>query len=56
MYDSFQTQLNYVGARIPTQAMQSFMAMKLIAVTGAKENVVYVPKSQTYLEGSDYRP
>ena len=54
MYDSFKTQLNYVGARIPTQAMQSFMAMKLVAVTNATENVVYVPKSQTYLEGSDY--
>lgn len=54
MYDSFKTQLNYVGARIPTQAMQSFMAMNLIAVTNAKKNVVYVPKSQTYLEGSDY--
>ena len=54
MYDSFKTQLNYVGARIPTQAMQSFMAMNLVAVTNAKKNVVYVPKSQTYLEGSDY--
>lgn len=54
MYDSFKTQLNYVGARIPTQAMQSFMAMNLIAVTNTKDNVVYVPKSQTYLEGSDY--
>jgi hypothetical protein len=54
MYDSFKTQLNYIGARIPTQAMQSFMAMNLIAVTNAKKNVVYVPKSQTYLEGSDY--
>ena len=56
MYDSFQKQLNYVGARIPTQAMQSFMAMKLIAFTKVKENAVYVPKSQTYLEGSDYWP
>ena len=54
MYDSFKAQLNYVGARIPTQAMQSFMAMKLIAVTNNKFNAVYVPKSQTYLEGSDY--
>lgn len=54
MYDSFKTQLNYVGARIPTQAMQSFMAMQLIGVVNTKKNVVYVPKSQTYLEGSDY--
>jgi hypothetical protein len=46
--------LNYVGARIPTQAMQSFMAMQLIGVVNTKDNVVYVPKSQTYLEGSDY--
>lgn len=56
MFDSFRKQLNYVGARIPTQAMQSFMAMQLIAVVGTKDNVVYVPKSQTYLEGSDYIP
>lgn len=54
MYDSFKKSLNYVGARIPTQAMQSFMAMNLIAVTKSKFNAVYVPKSQTYLEGSDY--
>lgn len=54
MYDSFKKSLNYVGARIPTQAMQSFMAMNLIAVTRSKFNAVYVPKSQTYLEGSDY--
>jgi len=31
MYESFEKQLNYVGARIPTQAMQSFMPMRTIA-------------------------
>ena len=53
-YESFIKQLYTIGARIPTQAMQSFMAMKTIAVTKTKQNAVYVPKSQTYLEGSDY--
>lgn len=53
-YDSFIRQLYTIGARIPTQAMQSFMAMKTIAVTRTKQNAVYVPKTQTYLQGSDY--
>lgn len=30
MYESFQKQLYYVGARIPTQAMQSFMPMRVV--------------------------
>lgn len=54
MFKSFKQSLLYVGARIPTQAMQSFMPMETIAWVNTDKNVVYVPAMQTYLEGSDY--
>lgn len=53
-YASFIKQLEYVGARIPTQSMQSFMGLKLVDFTNSKVNEVYVPAVQTWLEGSDY--
>ena len=52
---SFLKQLECVGARIPTQAMQSFMPMEIIAYTDVAENQVYVNLSQTWLQGSDYK-
>jgi len=54
MYESFKKQLFYVGARIPTQAMQSFMPMEVIAFADTTKNVIYVPRANTFLEGSDY--
>lgn len=53
-FEAFKQSLNLVGARIPTQAMQSFMPLKVIAFTDDLTNVVYVPRMQTWLEGSDY--
>ena len=53
-YESFLKQLDYVGARIPTQSMQSFMALRLVGFSDSDTNDVYVPKSQTWLQGSDY--
>ena len=53
-YASFIKQLEYIGARIPTQSMQSFMGLKLVDFTNSKVNEVYVPAVQTWLEGSDY--
>lgn len=53
-YESFEKQLNYVGARIPTQSMQSFMALRLVGFSDSDTNDVYVPKAQTWLQGSDY--
>ncbi len=53
-YDSFKRQLNFIGARIPTQSMQSFMPMKVVAFTDSEINDIYVPKVQTWLQGSDY--
>jgi len=51
---AFQAQLLYVGARIPTQSMQSFQALECVGFSDSMKNEVYVPKSQTWLQGSDY--
>ena len=53
-YLAFEEQLNYVGARIPTQSMQSFQRLKLVGFSDSLKNEVYVPKVQTWLQGSDY--
>ena len=46
-YLAFEEQLNYVGARIPTQSMQSFQRLKLVGFSDSLKNEVYVPKVQT---------
>lgn len=53
-YEAFEKSLNLVGARIPTQGMQSFMPMRIVAFTDSEINDIYVPRVQTWLEGSDY--
>lgn len=53
-YQAFEQSLYLVGARIPTQGMQSYMPMKVIMFTDSEVNDIYVPKAQTWLEGSDY--
>lgn len=50
---AFKASLNVVGARIPTQAMQSFMPMRVVAFTDDEYNVIYVPRQQLWLQGSD---
>lgn len=52
-YYAFRASLNIVGARIPTQAMQSFMPMKVVAFTEDTYNTIYVPRTQLWLQGSD---
>lgn len=52
--ESFKKQLLYIGARIPSQSMQSFMPMKVVAFTDSEIADVYVTKYNTWLEGSDY--
>lgn len=52
-YYAFRASLNIVGARIPTQAMQSFMPMKVVAFTNSTTNDIYVPRTQLWLQGSD---
>ena len=53
-YETFKKSLYLVGARIPTQGMQSYMPMKVVMFTDSEVNDIYVPKAQTWLEGSDY--
>ena len=53
-YEAFKQALNFVGARIPTQAMQSYMPFTVICFADTDYNQVYVPKANTGIEGSDY--
>lgn len=53
-YDAFIKSLQFVGARIPTQNMQSFAALEVVAFSDTDTNSIYVPKMITYLEGSDF--
>lgn len=53
--DAFMKSLQFVGARIPTQSMQSFTALEVVSFSDTDTNSIYVPKKITYLEGSDYK-
>lgn len=53
-FNAFKQSLNLVGARIPTQAMQSFMPMRIVAFTDDETANMFVPRMQTWLQGSDY--
>jgi len=46
-FNAFNESLNFVCARIPTQGMQSFMPMRVVAFTDSKINDVYVAKANT---------
>lgn len=52
LYNSFLQSLQFVAARIPTQDLQSFMAMKNVAFTASKGNDVFVTRWQYWLQGS----
>lgn len=54
MWNAFEAQLICVGARIPTQSMQSFMGMEVVGFSDSDKNEIYVPAVQTWLQGSDY--
>lgn len=51
---SFLQHLNILAARIPSQSMQSFMPMKIVAFTESDTNVAYVSTMQILLQGSDF--
>ena len=53
MKESFKLSLNFIGTRIPAQAMQSFQPMKVVGFTDDEVNNVYVNRHNFYLEGSD---
>lgn len=53
-FEAFKQAIEFIGARVPTQAMQSFMPFKVIAFTDTNVNQVYIPRAATALQGSDY--
>ena len=53
-YDAFIETLNFIGARIPTQSMQSFSGARVVRFIDAPTNEVYLPRIIAWLEGSDY--
>lgn len=54
MYNSFILSLNTIAARIPSQSMQSVMAMTTVGFDETGINNVYVSPWQLWLQGSDY--
>lgn len=53
-YKSFLLHLQYIGARIPTQAMQSFADVEVVGFTNSPTNECYMARSITWIAGSDY--
>ena len=53
-YNSFKRSLEYVCARIPSQAFQSVMSMNTVGFIQGDSNDVYVSHWQLTLQGSDY--
>lgn len=43
-YDSFVESLNFIGARIPTQSMQSFSSAKVVSFIDTDTNEIYLPR------------
>lgn len=54
-HTSFLKSLYVVAARIPSQSMQSFMPMKVVAFDNPDINTAHVSTLQILLQGSDYR-
>ena len=53
-YKSFQESLKFIGARIPTQSMQSFSNARVKLFVDTLANDCYMPRVITWLEGSDF--
>ena len=54
VYTSFIKSLDVLAARIPSQTMQSFMPMKVVAFDNPDVNSAYVNYWQIWLQGSDF--
>lgn len=50
----FQDSAKWIASRIPSQTLQSFMAMKCVGWTENSKNMIYVSHIQTFLQGSDF--
>lgn len=53
-WKAYQETLNFIGARIPTQSMQSFSSAKVVMFANIGTNECWLPRVVTWLEGSDY--
>lgn len=53
LYNSFIKTLQMISVRIPTQAFQSIMAVKVKSLTNDESNDVFVSRWQYWLQGSD---
>lgn len=53
LYNSFVRSLQMISVRIPTQAFQSIMAVKVAGLTNDDSNNVFVTRWQFWLQGSD---
>lgn len=53
-HTSFLKSLDVVAARIPSQSMQSFMPMRVVAFDNPDVNTAFVSTMQILLQGSDY--
>lgn len=54
LYNSFKASLNSIVARTPSQTMQSFMPMTIVAFDKSGNNSCYVSDMQVWLQGSDF--
>jgi hypothetical protein len=54
MFNSFKKQLSAIGTRIPSQAMQSMMALECVGYLDADYNEEMASIEMTYIQGSDY--
>lgn len=51
---NFEKTLLYFGTRIPSQAMQSGMSLKVVTFVGSGGNQVFIPGAMHWFEGADY--
>lgn len=51
---NFEKTLLYFGTRIPSQAMQSGMSLKVVTFVGNGGNQVFIPGAMHWFEGADY--
>lgn len=54
-HTAFLKSLDIVAARIPSQSLQSFMPMKVVAYDNPNRNAAYVSNLQLLLQGSDLK-
>ena len=54
MHSSFLKSLEVVASLTPSQSMQSFMPMRIVAFDNPNINTAFVSTAQIWLQGSDY--